>query len=145
MSNNRPLVGVGVVIRKQTPDGPRVLLIQRGAPPRQGQWSIPGGKQELGETVRDAARREVREETGLDVADLGLVDVFDMIDRSGDGTVVLHYTLVDFAADWISGEPIAGSDAMDVAWADPADLDAFQLSTPATRTLIALAFEGWPK
>jgi len=80
-------------------------LIKRGAPPRQGQWSIPGGRIEPGETAAAAALRELREETGVDAELLGLVDVVDYISPD------LHYVLVDYAARWLSGEPTAGDDA----------------------------------
>ena len=117
----RPVIGVGVVVLKDE----HVLLIQRGKPPRTGQWSIPGGKQELGETWRATAHREVREETGLEIEVLGLVDVVDAIVHEGDDMspgrlrvsdpsrpILYHYTLVDVAAVWKAGEPVAGSDAM---------------------------------
>lgn len=103
----KPVVGVGVVVVKDD----AVLLIRRGQPPRQGEWSIPGGRQEWGETVRETALREVREETGLEVELVDLIGVFDGIGRSPDGAVSWHYTLVDFVARWTGGEPAAGSDA----------------------------------
>jgi ADP-ribose pyrophosphatase YjhB (NUDIX family) len=120
---NRPLVGVGVVVIK---DG-RVLLIRRGKPPRAGAWSLPGGRQRLGETVREAARRELREETGVEAAVTVLLDVVDSITRDDGGAIAYHYTLVDFLADWRSGEARAGGDAAEVIWADPQDLAPFEL------------------
>jgi len=90
----RPLVGIGVVVL-----GARgVLMIKRGKAPRKGQWSLPGGAQELGETVSEAARREVMEETGLTIGILGLVDVVDSIRRDDAGKIQYHYTLVEFLA-----------------------------------------------
>ena len=120
---NRPLVGVGVVVIK---DG-RVLLIRRGKPPRAGAWSLPGGRQRLGETVREAARRELREETGVEAAVTVLLDVVDSITRDDGGAIAYHYTLVDFLADWHGGEARAGGDAAEVIWADPQDLAPFEL------------------
>ena len=120
---NRPLVGVGVVVIK---DG-RVLLIRRGKPPRAGAWSLPGGRQRLGETVREAARRELREETGVEAAVTVLLDVVDSITRDDGGAIAYHYTLVDFLADWRSGEARAGGDAAEVIWADAQDLAPFEL------------------
>ncbi len=108
----RPIVGVGVVVLK----GDKVLLVRRGKPPRQGQWSLPGGAQELGETVFEAARREVLEECGVIIGDPMLVEVVDSIHRDGDGGVRFHYTLVDVVAAWQSGEAKAGSDAAAVRW-----------------------------
>ena len=108
-----PVVGVGAVVWKED----KVLLIQRGKEPRKGIWSIPGGKQELGETVREAVMREVKEETGCDVTVGPLIDTLDIIDPDSEGRFEHHYTLIDFRCDWVAGEPVAGSDAADVRWA----------------------------
>ena len=108
----RPIVGVGAVIWR----GDRVLLIRRGKPPRAGQWSLPGGAQELGETLREAITREVREETGLELTDLRLLTTVDLIEREPDGRVRFHYTLVDFTADAPTGQPVAADDAVAVKW-----------------------------
>ena len=128
---NRPLVGVGVVVFK----GDRVLLIRRGKPPRQGQWSLPGGRQRLGERIQAAAAREVREETGLEVEVGALGDVLDSITRDAAGAVQYHYTLVDLLAEWRSGEARAGHDAAEVAWADPADLARYDLWSETLRII----------
>lgn len=133
---NRPLVGVGVVVFKDD----RVLLVRRGKPPREGQWSLPGGRQRLGERVAEAARREVAEEAGL-VVEIGpLVDVVDSITRDDTGAVQYHYTLVDLLAEWRSGEAVAGHDAAEVAWADPKDLAPYGL-WKETERIIALAMQ----
>ncbi len=97
----RPTPCAGVVCLR----GDEVLLIQRGTPPRLGQWSIPGGRIESGEAAEAAALRELKEETGVEAELLGLLAVVDYIapDR--------HYVLIDYAARWISGEPVAGDDA----------------------------------
>ena len=114
---NVPLVGVGAVVVR---DG-HVLLIRRAKPPRQGEWSLPGGLQQLGETVFEAARREVLEETGVVIRPLAVIDVIDLIDRDRhDGRVRYHYTLIDVIAAWVSGEAVAAGDAMDVLWAERA-------------------------
>ena len=138
--SKRPLVGVGVVVLKGAPGAGRVLLIRRGKPPRKGTWSLPGGRQRHGETVRDAARREVREETGLEVEVTALLDVVDSLTRDASGGVAYHYTLVDFLAEWRGGEPQAGDDAAEVLWADPRDLEAYTLWDETLR-IIALALE----
>ena len=119
----QPLVGVGVVVWRDD----RVLLIQRGKPPRAGEWSLPGGKQELGETVAEAGRREVREETGLEVAVSDVVAVVDLIDRDEAGAVRFHYTLIDLLAEWLAGEATAGDDAAAIAWARLDELAAYTL------------------
>ncbi len=133
---NRPLIGVGTVVFKQD----RVLLVQRGKPPREGSWSLPGGRQRLGETVREAACREVREESGLEVEITALLDVVDSMTRVPAGELAYHYTLVDFLAEWRDGDPAAGSDVREALWADPDALDPYELWDETLR-IIALARE----
>ena len=111
---DRPWVGVGVVVARGTAE---VLLIQRAQPPNQGQWTLPGGGQDLGETVFETAVREVYEETGLTVAPRGVVTVVDSIHRDGAGRVEYHYTLVEVLAAWLHGEAAALDDAAAVRWA----------------------------
>ena len=120
---NRPLVGVGVVAVR---DG-RVLLIRRGKPPREGRWSLPGGRQRLGETVRETAARELREETGVAAEVTALLDVVDSITRDNAGAIAYHYTLIDFLAECRDGEARAGGDAAEAVWADPDDLGPYEL------------------
>ncbi len=110
--------GVGVVVL----DDDRVLLIKRGKPPKMGAWSLPGGHVEIGETLKAAAAREVAEETGLDVAIQGLVDVVDLIDVAGDGTVERQYVLIDFWAVPVAGNVRAASDAADARWFSMAEM-----------------------
>ncbi len=109
----RPLVGVGAVILSAK----GVVLIKRGKPPRVGSWSLPGGAQKVGETVFEAAVREIKEETGLDAGIHGLIDVVDSITRDAKGLVQYHYTLVDVYASPVNGDdPVAGGDAADAKW-----------------------------
>jgi 8-oxo-dGTP diphosphatase len=132
---SRPLVGVGAVVRR----GDRVLLVTRGRPPRQGEWSLPGGLVELGETVFAAAVREVAEETGLFVRPRAIVDVVDLIERDESATVHYHFVLIGVDCDWQGGEARAASDARDAVWATLAQLDRFALRAE-TLALVCKAF-----
>ena len=128
---DRPFVGVGVVVFR----GADVLLIRRGKPPRLGQWSLPGGMQEVGETVHECGRREVMEETAVTIAVGGLVDVIDTIRHDGDGRVETHYTLVDLWADWVAGEPVAGTDAMGAAFVALDDVEGLGMWSETVRVI----------
>lgn len=136
---SRPLVGVGVVVWHDD----RVLLIQRGKPPRRGQWSLPGGAQQLGETVAEAARREIREEAGLEIELGEVVATVDMIERDPSGRVRYHYTLIDYVA--LAAGPLlrAGSDAADARWFTLAEIAGLGLWSETLR-VIALAGERRP-
>ena len=127
----RPFVGVGVVVFKDD----LVLLIKRGRPPRQGIWSLPGGLQETGETVFAAAAREIREETGLTVEVIELVDVVDSITHDEQDRTQYHYTLVDVRAEWRAGEAVAADDAEAVTWAKLDGLAAFDLWSETERVI----------
>ena len=120
---DRPYVGIGVVVFKDD----QVLLVQRAKPPIRHMWSIPGGAQEIGETVREGALRELKEETALDAEIIGLIDVVDSVTCDDDGRVRFHYTLVDFAAEWIAGEAAPDTDVAAVRWVPISELDREEL------------------
>jgi len=128
---DRPVVGVGAVVWR----GEQVLLVRRGKAPRRGEWSLPGGAQELGETLIDAALREVREETGLEVRIVGLIDAVDSIATDADGRVSAHYSLVDFAARWVGGEARPGDDAEAVRWVELDELEGLGLWPETVRVI----------
>ncbi len=131
----RPLVGLGTVIL-----GPRgVALIRRGKPPRIGAWSLPGGAQKVGETVREGLTREAREETGLDVEIIEIIDVVDSITRDQQGQVRYHYTLVDAVVHVTGGTLKAGSDALDANWFLQSELAGLNL-WDETERVIRLGF-----
>ena len=120
---DRPYVGVGVIVFRDH----EVLLIQRNKEPNKGQWSIPGGRQMLGETAAEAARRELLEETGVKVDQLLLVDVGDAIIPDVEGKIKYHYTLVDYMGQWQSGESRPGDDAKEVRWVRLNQLSSYSL------------------
>jgi len=132
----RPLVGVGGVVIS---DG-RALLIRRGSPPLERPWSIPGGMLEVGETLLEGVRRELVEETGVEVRVLDLIEVFERINLDGDGKARYHFVVLDYLCERLRGEPRAGSDVTDVAWAAPEELAQYSLTETATRVILK-AFE----
>ncbi len=132
---DRPIVGVGAVIVHRG----KVLLIKRSAPPLMGEWSLPGGVVELGETLRTATEREALEETGLIVTAGEVLEVFDRIVPGSEGRPQYHYVLVDFLCRVEGGDLRAGGDAADAAWATQDELEKFRLEKPA-RDVILKAF-----
>ena len=138
--SDRPLVGVGAVIVQDN----RVLLIRRGQAPLLGEWSLPGGVLECGESLRDATIREAREETGLVVETAELLGVYERVIRSEDGRVRYHYVLIDFLCPAVGGNLKAGSDATDVRWFAPGELDGLNLPRD-TRDVIEKGLKGATK
>lgn len=110
---SHPFVGIGVVVWR----GDNILLVRRKNPPAQGQWGLPGGKQQIGETIMEAAVREVREETGIDIVPLNIITALDCISRDAAGRIEYHYTLVEVTAEYFEGDAKAADDALDVRWA----------------------------
>jgi 8-oxo-dGTP diphosphatase len=133
-----PIAGVGAVIVRSGPDGElQVLLVRRAHEPLKGEWSLPGGAVELGETLQEAIGREVREETGLVIETVDVVEAFDRIARDPDGRVRFHYVLVDFLCRVKGGALACASDALEGRWAGPGDLDGL---TPKTVEVIRKAW-----
>ena len=125
---DRPVVGVGAVIL----DGDRVVLVKRGQPPLQGEWSLPGGAVELGEALEDAVAREVLEETGLDVEVGPLVEVVDRVHRMADGRIEYHYVIIDYLCRCRGDRPLVhGSDAADARWVQTAELPTYRVTARA--------------
>jgi len=138
----RPIVGVGGVVIEDE----RALLIRRGSEPLLGQWSIPGGTLELGETLIEGTERELMEETGLAVRVLDLIEIFERINfgRGADEPWStpeerrrprFHFVIADYLCERVSGEPVAGGDVTDVAWATEVELEKFGLTPTATRVI----------
>jgi ADP-ribose pyrophosphatase YjhB (NUDIX family) len=127
----RPIVGVGAVVL----DAGRVLLVRRARPPLMGEWSLPGGAVEVGETLVAALQREVLEETGL-IVDVGpVVEVLDRIHSDAAGSVAYHYVLIDYTCRVVGGRLGAGSDALEATWAGLDELAPFALA-PVTLAVI---------
>jgi ADP-ribose pyrophosphatase YjhB (NUDIX family) len=134
---DNPLVGVGALIVR---DG-RVLLIRRGQAPLLGEWSLPGGVLECGETLREATIREAREETGLVVETGELLGVYERVIRADDGRVRYHYVLIDLLCRPAAGDLKAGTDAAEVRWFAREELDGLNLPRD-TREVIEKGLKG---
>jgi ADP-ribose pyrophosphatase len=119
-----PRVAVGAIVFNEG----KVLLVQRGHPPGEGVWAIPGGSVLLGETLRQAAEREINEETGLTIRAGKPVFTFDVVHRDDNGAVRFHYVIVDLAAEYVSGDPRPGDDARDVRWCTADDIRQLNVS-----------------
>lgn len=112
MKQSLPQVATGAVVFNDD----RVLLVKRKDPPSQNLWAIPGGKVQPGETLEESVKREILEETGIVISVGEIVHVFDMIERSSDGAVSVHYVIIDFNAEYCSGDLKPGDDALEVRW-----------------------------
>jgi ADP-ribose pyrophosphatase len=126
-----PRVGVGAVVLREG----RVLLVRRAVAPSQGLWAIPGGGLKLGETLRQAAEREILEETGITIRTGELLYIGDLVHRDDDGRIRFHYVVVDFAADYLSGDVRGSDDALDARWVSPEEFAALA-ATKTTRELL---------
>lgn len=122
-----PVAAVGGVVI----DGGAVLLVKRAYPPRQGEWSLPGGQLQLGESLRDGVRREVREETGIEVEVGTVVEVFDRVHQDEAGRIRYHFVIVDFLCRVVGGTLVAGDDAADAAWVPRAAVAALGVNAHA--------------
>ena len=127
-----PVVGVGAVVVR---DG-KALIIKRAHEPRKGEWSLPGGLLELGESLQDAAQREIKEETGLDV-DVGpVIETFDRVHRDDHGRIQYHFVIVDFVCWSNRGVAVPGSDAEGVAWVTPEEIDVYEVNAHAKAVIL---------
>lgn len=133
---DRPIVGVGAVVIR---DG-KILLVKRGVAPSKGLWAIPGGSLELGETIQQAAEREIFEETGMEIRAREPIYAFDFFERDECGGIRFHFVIVDVAADFIRGEPKGNDDALDARWLAPGDLDHLPVSKNTIKLLQTIGF-----
>jgi 8-oxo-dGTP diphosphatase len=129
-------VGVGAVVLKEG----RVLLVRRGVDPHCGLWAIPGGGLKLGETLREGAEREILEETGIKIRAREQIYTGDLVDRDAEGRIHFHYVVIDFAADYLSGEVKGSDDALEARWVSPEDLRGLSATETTLKILRDLGF-----
>jgi 8-oxo-dGTP diphosphatase len=126
-----PVVGVGAVVVR----GATALIIKRAHEPRKGEWSLPGGLLELGESLQDAVRREIKEETSLDIEVGPVIETFDRVHRDDAGRIRYHFVIVDFVCWSGGGEAIPGSDADGVAWVTADEIEEYKVNAHARAVL----------
>ena len=131
-----PRLAVGGVVIKDD----RVLLVCRGKPPAFGEWAIPGGSVELGETLQQAVERELLEETGITVRAGEICHTFQAVKRDDDGRVRFHYVIIDLTAEYLSGEPVPASDVTEAAWLTSGDLAGRPINATTIELLNKLGF-----
>jgi 8-oxo-dGTP diphosphatase len=125
---NHPVVGVGAIVLRKG----KILLVKRGNQPAKGQWTVPGGAVEIGETLQEAVIRETKEETCLDASEPQLLDIVDQVDLDERGKVQYHYIIIDFLVQTNHENPTAASDAEELKWVQFADVELLEL-TPSFR------------
>ena len=135
------MVGVGAVVVR----GDRALIVRRAHEPRKGEWSLPGGLLDLGESLADAARREVKEETGLEVELGPVIETFDRVHRDSEGRIRYHFVIVDFVCWSRTGEAVAGSDAEAVEWVTADEIDRFGVNAHAKAVILRALDYSRPK
>ncbi|HEX6164421.1 MAG TPA: NUDIX hydrolase [Vicinamibacterales bacterium] len=130
---DHPVVGVGAVIVR---DG-KALIVKRAHEPRKGEWSLPGGLLELGESLQDAVRREIKEETSLDVEVGPVIETFDRVHRDDAGRIRYHFVIIDFVCWPGGGEAVPGSDADAVAWVTASEIDDYRVNRHAKDVILS--------
>ncbi len=135
MPNSRypiqPQVAIGAIVFKEN----QVLLVRRGNPPSKGQWAIPGGRVKLGETLQEAAEREIFEETGLHIRAKAPIFNFEFIERDPSGRIVYHYVIIDLEAEYISGELRPADDALDALWVSQKQIKKLNVNATTRKAL----------
>lgn len=137
-----PIPAAGIILLREGETEPEVLLVRRGHPPAEGQWTFPGGALLLGETIRECAHREAREEIGLELEILEVVEVVDRIFRDAQGQIEYHYLIVDFLAKVKGGEIKPGDDVLEAKWV-PVFSACREILSPSTGEILQKALQLW--
>jgi len=135
---NRPILAVGTIVVHAG----RVLLARRGTPPAVGLWSVPGGGVRLGEELRAAARREVREECGIEVELTDVLEVIERVTRDDEGRIQYHYVIVDYLARWTGGDPTPSPEALEVCWVSPEEFPQYEMTRGSAEVILRVLAAG---
>jgi ADP-ribose pyrophosphatase YjhB (NUDIX family) len=135
---DRPIVAVGAIVVR---DG-RVLLARRGKPPAVGLWSVPGGGVRLGEALQAAARREIREECGIEIELTDVLEVIERMTRDEDGRIQYHYVIVDYLAKWAGGTPMPTPEALEVRWVHPDEFPQYEMTRGSAEVILRVLAAG---
>lgn len=135
---DRPIVAVGAIVVR----GGEVLLARRGRAPSYGVWSVPGGAVELGERVKDAVRREIREECGMEIAVTDVVEVFERIVHDPEAKVQYHYVILDYLATWVSGEAGSSDEVLESRWVAPSEFPQFEMTKGTADVILRILEAG---
>lgn len=128
---DHPRVAVGAVVFREG----RVLLVRRGQAPAKDLWAIPGGSVEIGETLQQAAEREIREETGIRIRAARPIFIFDVIERDESESISFHYVIIDLSAEYVSGELSAGDDAVEARWVSAEEINSLAVNSTTLQLL----------
>lgn len=134
----RPILAVGTIVVRNG----HVLLARRGKPPSQGKWSVPGGAVDVGESLEDAARREIREECGIEVELTDTVEVIQRVTRDETQRVRFHYVIVDYVARWAGGEPRPSAEASEVRWVRPEEFDGLDMTAGTAEVIRRMLYKA---
>ncbi len=135
---NRPIVAVGAIVVEKG----RVLMARRGKEPSYGLWSVPGGAVHLGEDLKTAARREIREELGIEVELTDVSEIMERVTRDAEGRIQYHYVVVDFLARHVDGEPTPSPEALEVRWIAPEDFPKYEMTRGTAEVILRVLEAG---
>jgi len=135
---DRPIVAVGAIVVEKG----RVLMARRGKEPSYGLWSVPGGAVHLGEDLKAAARREIREELGIEVELTDVIEILERVTRDAEGRVQYHYVVVDYLARRADGEPTSSPEALEVRWIAPEEFSQYEMTRGTAEVILRILEAG---